>query len=303
MDTGELQTQAGTQSGVHWRKKVLAAAVVCPDCRKSLIERAERLACPACDSEFQLYYGVPKIYPPSRAAALEASIAGFHGARAGVRQSRFFRALLPPNPICDPGDKAREARVKAAMPDGLVVNLGSKSDNWGAHVANLDLVLPLGESGNVDILGDIERLPFGDATVDGIICTSVLEHVANSMACIQEIVRVVKPGGHIYVTVPFIFPTHPDPLDRWRWTLDGLRHSLSAFHEISAGPCGGPFSAYLAVTPTLMASMFSNFYLFNAVRFALGWLLWPVKFLDYLACRSDKAYMAPANFYFFGRKV
>jgi hypothetical protein len=102
--------------------------------------------------------------------------------------------------------------------------------------------------------------------------------------------------------VPFLFPTHPDPLDRWRWTLDGLRYSMSAFNEVSAGSCGGPFTTLVCVTPTLYASVFSNFYLFNAVRFVLGWIMWPVKFLDYLAWRSAKVHMTAPNFYFFGQK-
>ncbi len=134
------------------------------------------------------------------------------------------------------------------------------------------------------------------------ICTYVLEHVADARACIDEIARVIKPGGHVYVTVPFLFPTHPDPLDRWRWTLDGLRHSMCAFEECEAGSSGGPFSACVSITPTLLASIFSNFYCFNATRFVLGWMLWPFKFLDAIANRSDKAHMAAANFYFLGKK-
>ena len=190
--------------------------------------------------------------------------------------------------------------MRAAMSHGLVLNLGSKDARWGEHVINLDLAMP--RNGSVDILADIGSLPFADRSVDGVICTYVLEHVADSRACIDEIARVVRPGGHVYVAIPFLFPTHPDPLDRWRWTLDGLRHSMNAFDEIEAGSAGGPWSAYVSIAPTLMASMFSNFYLFNAIRFALGWMLWPFKFLDLFAHGSKNEHMAAANFYFLGRK-
>ena len=280
---------------------------VCPDCRKVLTAQSngEQLNCLACQAVFPVVEGVPKLWPPSRAAALEASVAGFREIRAPVREHPLFRALLPPDPICDPDSFRRESSVKNCMSSGLVLNLGSKTAQWGSHVINLDLVMPLGKNAataNVDVLADIERLPLADASVDGIICTSVLEHVANAPECMQEISRIIKPGGHVYITVPFIFPTHPDPLDRWRWTLDGLRHSMRAFEELGAGACGGPFSAYVSITPTLMGSLFSNFYLFNIVRCTLGWALWPVKFLDHLAWRSDKAYMVSANCYYFGRK-
>lgn len=283
------------------------SALVCPDCRKPLNTVGEALQCSACSAAFPLENGVPKLWPPSRAKELEASIAGFRGPHAEARENSLLRALMPPNPIFDPGEKSRGARVKASLASGLIVNLGAKTARWGEHVFNLDLVLPREQSGagdakSVHVLADIQRLPFADASLDGVICTYVLEHVADARACIDEIARVVKPGGQVYITVPFIFPTHPDPLDRWRWTLDGLRHSLRAFDEIEAGGSGGPFSAYVAITPTLLGSAFSNFYLYNAIRFALGWLMWPLKFLDLLAWRSKKAYMTAPNFYFWGRK-
>jgi len=261
---------------------------------------ASTLHCERCAAAFSIEGGVPKLYPPSRAAQLENDLALFHAPHPGLRNSRLFRALIPPDPVFDYGRAHREARVRAKMGGGLVLNLGSKSAQWDEHVVNIDISTPAG--GGVDLLADIHKLPFADGSVDGVICTYVLEHVADARACIDEIARVVKPGGYVYVTVPFLFPTHPDPLDRWRWTLDGLRYSLRAFEELEAGGSGGPFSAYVSITPTLVASVFSNFVLFNATRFVLGWLLWPVKFVDCIASRSDKAYMAAANFYFLGKK-
>jgi len=288
--------------------KTFSHALVCPDCRSALSPADTAFHCATCGAKFPVELGVPKLWPPSRTKEIEASVASFRGSNREARESPFLRALMPPNPICDPGEASRHERVKNSMNTGLVVNLGAKTARWGEHVVNLDLVMPQndGAGGNstssVDILGDIQRLPFADASVDGVICTYVLEHVADSRACIDEIARVVKPGGQIFISVPFIFPTHPDPLDRWRWTLDGLRYSLRDFDEIEAGNAGGPFSTYVAITPTMLGSAFSNFYLFNAVRFTLGWLMWPFKFVDIVAANSKKAYMTAPNFFFWGRK-
>jgi len=284
----------------------LVAVLVCPDCRKPLAPQASSLVCRACGAAFPVQDGVPKLWPPSRRLKIEATLAAFRHPHQGARASAFLRALLPPNPICDPGARRRNARVEAAMAGGLVLNLGSKDVHWGAHVINVDLALPANSQQPIAnsslVLADIHRLPFADASVDGVICTNVLEHVADAHACLDEIARVVKPGGHVYVSVPFLFPMHPDPLDRWRWTLDGLRHALRGFDELEAGVCGGPFSAFVAVTPTLVASLFSGFYLFNAVRCALGWLLWPVKWLDFIAHRSARAHVAAAACYFLGKR-
>jgi SAM-dependent methyltransferase len=299
MSVDQVQNSAGPATA----GKLPLAALVCPDCRVPL-ETTQGLRCGSCGAEFPIEAGVPVLWPPSRREAIRQSIESFRGHHAGVRESRLFRALLPPSSVADPGRKAREARVREFMAGGeLVVNLGSKAARWGPRVVNLDLVMPHGaEPGAVDLLGDISRLPFADASVDGVICTDVLEHVPDARACVDEIARVVKPGGHVYVKMPFIFPTHPDPLDRWRWTLDGLVHAMGAFEKLDAGTSGGPFSAITSIVPTAIGSMFSNFFLFNVTRTALGWAMWPVKFLDYLSFHSKREYMAPANIYFIGRK-
>jgi len=287
---------------MNWGKPSLAGAVVCPDCRKPLDGAPDGLRCAACGAAFPLREGVPELWPPSRRAGIEASLASFRAPHVGARSNPLLRALLQPNPVCDPGARRRHRAVREAMAGGLVVNLGSKSATWGDHVVNLDLVAPAGRPGGVDLLADIEKLPFADASVDGIICTHVLEHVADARACFEEIARVIKPGGMVYIAVPFLFPNHPDPLDRTRWTLDGLRYELRRFEETQAGVAGGPFSAYVSVMPTLVGSIFPGFYLFNAVRGCLGWILWPLKFLDYLACLSSRAGMAAAAYFFFGRR-
>jgi SAM-dependent methyltransferase len=50
--------------------------------------------------------------------------------------------------------------------------------------------------------GDVCALPFGDATFDCVLATDVLEHVADDLAALREIHRVLEPGGHALLTVP-----------------------------------------------------------------------------------------------------
>lgn len=57
--------------------------------------------------------------------------------------------------------------------------------------------------GNWDVSrADALRLPFKDASFDRIICSEVLEHVADEEQGIRELVRVLKPGGAMAITVP-----------------------------------------------------------------------------------------------------
>ena len=54
--------------------------------------------------------------------------------------------------------------------------------------------------------GDGTRLPFADDTFDRIIAAEVLEHIPDDVTAIRELVRVLRPGGTMAVTVPAWLP-------------------------------------------------------------------------------------------------
>ncbi len=53
---------------------------------------------------------------------------------------------------------------------------------------------------------DVTRLPFPDACFDLVICSEVLEHIPDHEGAAHEIVRVLKPGKPLAVSVPRYFP-------------------------------------------------------------------------------------------------
>ena len=52
------------------------------------------------------------------------------------------------------------------------------------------------------IQGDLTELPLDSGTLDGVCCMEVLEHVENDRRALREIVRVLKPGGALVLSVP-----------------------------------------------------------------------------------------------------
>lgn len=50
--------------------------------------------------------------------------------------------------------------------------------------------------------GDVTRMPFADGHFDRVLCTEVLEHVDDDRAVLAELVRVLRPGGVLAVSVP-----------------------------------------------------------------------------------------------------
>ena len=63
------------------------------------------------------------------------------------------------------------------------------------------------------VVADVTQIPFRDRAFDSALCTEVLEHLPEPGHCLEEIHRVVKPGGSVFFTVPMTVHTHSEPYD------------------------------------------------------------------------------------------
>lgn len=71
---------------------------------------------------------------------------------------------------------------------------------------------------------DVRRLPFPDAHFHAVICSEVMEHIPEHHRAADELVRVLKPGGHLVVSVPRYFP------ERICWALSREYHQADQGH-------------------------------------------------------------------------
>jgi SAM-dependent methyltransferase len=83
--------------------------------------------------------------------------------------------------------------------------------------------LPEGASGRA-VTGDATRIPFPDATFDKVIAAEVLEHLPADQVAINELARVLRPGGMAAVTVPAWLP------ERICWRLSDDYHNVEGGH-------------------------------------------------------------------------
>ncbi|MCC6384454.1 MAG: class I SAM-dependent methyltransferase [Bacteroidia bacterium] len=79
----------------------------------------------------------------------------------------------------------------------------------------------------VDIIYDGKTIPFHDNEFDYVFCTEVMEHVPEPGSLLKEIYRVLKPGGILIMTTPFMVPLHEEPYDFYRYTKHGIKHLLT----------------------------------------------------------------------------
>ncbi|CAA0096307.1 Uncharacterised protein [Starkeya nomas] len=64
--------------------------------------------------------------------------------------------------------------------------------------------------------------PIADASLDGIGCFAVLEHVPEPWIVVQEMRRMLKPGGKVWIDWPFLQPVHGYPSHYFNTTREGL---------------------------------------------------------------------------------
>jgi len=184
--------------------------------------------------------------------------------------------------------------------DTVIFNIGSGPERLGKEFINID-VFPFPE---VDIVADAAHLPFADESVSALVSESLLEHVSDPHGVASEMMRVIKPGGILYASAPFIHPYHASPDDFNRWTISGLKYLFHDLEIIESGVRSGPWSAILMFLAYWFGVIFSlgsqKSAPFLAHIFML--VLGPLKYLDLLFMKLPGSHAVAAHVYVIAKK-
>lgn len=90
----------------------------------------------------------------------------------------------------------------------------------------------------VDRVEDLAQLNLPDGVAKTIICVDTLEHVFEIRRAIEEMLRVLAPGGILLIAAPFDFYIHNHPSDYWRITPSCLERMLSPLAAVAIGSQG-----------------------------------------------------------------
>ncbi len=199
-------------------------------------------------------------------------------------------ALLPPRPI--------------------IFDIGSKeargSYGFGAPPADAEIVcVDMFDGLGVDLVADAHDMPMvPSGSVDCVVTVSTLEHVRYPQKVVAEIYRILKPGGLLYINVPFIFPFHADPDDFYRFSCNGVNILCEKFERLESGFNRGPASTmhHLLVHFLAMLFCFNSRMLYGINVDLFRWLLFWVKYLDAILSQYSMANVIHTGAYFIGRK-
>jgi len=309
--------------------KRIAAILACPKCKsKPIIDGA--VFCAHCGTSYPIEGNVPILHVENARREIEEEIlkvkstknlTSFSEAISREKEGRFLlspqygsvdsttelpsfiyrigKRLYPPAPVLNQVIGEKRQPLVNKFRNGLILNVGCGSDFIQEGIINFDLDLLPG----VDVVGNGENLPFLDEQFDLIISQAVLEHVKRPRRIVNEIYRVLKHGGYIYVESPFLQEYHGFPLDFRRYTITGLENLLSQFKKIESGVCGGPSATFGRIFREYLASFSDNLYVHQILKILAGWLIFPLRYLDLYLNEKKYAHIIAMGIYYIGQKA
>lgn len=266
----------------------LGPLLVCPTCKGDLQGNDDRIECGGCRISFGYEQGVPSFVDVHQ---IDQEIQDFEatvqnsGISKVTHEKSALREFLLKNPGIlgppiardhDGGKRWRRLREFFEAEGGIPMNLGSQGNDIWEEMINLDIEY----RDAVSFLADAHHMPLAPESLSMVISTSVFEHLQDPVQVTREIHRVLRPGGRVYLEVPWMYEMHGCPMDFQRWTLPGLRTLLKDFEIVDQGCIGGPASVTARMLRGLIFCMTPGRIPRYALRTLATWCLFWMKYID-----------------------
>lgn len=218
-----------------------------------------------------------------------------------LRQHRFLVPLMGCPYPAPRWNRAVKKVIRNLGPEARILDLGSGMHRRAPNVVNLEIE----HTPMVDVVADGHNLPFADAVFDAVISEAVLEHVRDPKQVVDEMYRVIKPGGYVCAAVPFLQGYHASPHDYQRWTTTGFSVLFSEFKKTEGGACAGPTAAlhWILREYVGLVCSFGSLLIAKAVSLLVGWLTFPLVWLDFLLLLHPHSHILASAVYFIGQKA
>jgi SAM-dependent methyltransferase len=283
----------------------------CPHCLGELTFDANVFRCAACGGLYPVTRGgVPVLIDESKSVF---DVADFMGEKETFfrKRGRIFTAIRSMLPEISRNYHTRENYLR--LRDELLRRGNARVLIVGGSILGKDmeaLLTPAIELVETDIaLGpraqmivDAHSIPFADGSFDAVIAQAVLEHVADPIACVAEIHRVLKSDGFVYAETPFIQQVHGGAYDFTRFTHLGYLRLFRNFAEVESGAVAGAGTALAWSFEYFLISFTRR----RAVRNTLSGIsrlaTFFLKYLDAPVIDSPATLDAASGYYFYGTK-
>lgn len=258
------------------RQQIIKDIAVCPFCRSEPIWLQFSIECPKCNMKFFLKNGIFDFIGYSIEQTKDSEFQGEKMFNNTLTAKLFNVGTKIVNSGYSPKDDIKRF-VGRIGKDKVVVELGSGNRRLRDDIINVD-IFPFPD---VDLTADIKKTPFKDNAVDFAILDAVLEHVPEPDKVIEELYRILKPGGKAVCVTPFICPYHGYPKHYVNFSKDGLEFLFKDFSECKVTMNKGPMSSLVYLLSECFAVTLAGENKFFYTLFK-GIGLLPIFYLKYL---------------------
>jgi SAM-dependent methyltransferase len=271
----------------------------CPNCKaEELVTTTLVGECPVCHIEFQVEKGRVYFTKLEDEDVIDPLDKIKYYLKRYKKLYNFMILLI--SPVYSNGHLKKFLRKYVENKNIIAINLGSGSSDISANVSNVDIFA----YDCVDLTCNAENLPFRDNSVDVIMNVAILEHVPNPEKVVEEIYRVLKPGGIVYSFFPFMQGFHASPYDYSRRTYEGMKVLYTDFQLIELTSFGGPTSGLLWILQEWIAILlsFGSKTLHTVIYIFMMLITFPIKFIDVVLIKHPLAKNISSGFTYVGRK-
>ncbi|MDO8524134.1 MAG: class I SAM-dependent methyltransferase [bacterium] len=182
-----------------------------------------------------------------------------------------------------------EEYLKEELPklEGSVLDAGSSSRRYDWLLKQKPVAIDIVENKEKGVVfGDVNNLQFPENSFDNIICLEVFEYLTTPQKAINEIYRVLKPGGKLILSCPFMYKTHQD---RLRYTKEFWeKELLGKFSQKEIKPIGNFYTIILDIIRGKIAKL-----KFKPIKYVLYLpYLFLVLFVPLSRLSKDTAYIS-----------
>jgi SAM-dependent methyltransferase len=197
---------------------------------------------------------------------------------------------------------AIEEVLEELRTDDLGLNVGCGETELHPQVLGVDLR----PGGCTSCIADGLNLPFKADAFQLVLSQEFVEHVSNPTRAVEEMARVLTPGGVLYLQVPFVIGYHPGPDDYWRFSHMGIRQLVEqaglACERVDVAVGAG--TGFYRILVEFVAGVFERIHhsLYIPSKAGAAFLFYPFKWLDGWLDGGRARNRIPGGHFAIGRK-
>lgn len=178
-----------------------------------------------------------------------------------------------------------EQELKALPKHSVLIDLGAGQSDFTELTGAFNLcAADLYPYPGISVVCDFEQhLPFKSASADAVLLANLLEHVREPNTLLAECHRILKPGGVLLGTVPFMIQIHQRPYDFYRYTHMNLEYLLKkhSFRNSQIIPVSSLYALLFNVSTSFFRRAIAD------ARIKLPWrILWKTVRMGFAAFRG-----------------